>query len=492
MAMRLKQTAFLSTLSAVAVLMCAKPVHAKNLFVTTTGSDAVTWALNDASHAWRTLAKAGLEAKAGDTVFIGAGSYTTPLVVANSGTSSTPIVFRAGSTSATQKVYLEGVGVVLSGKSYVTIQGLNIRNVPSTSSTSGIGIVVEANRTTPSQSSLGIVLTGNTISNTYSSAIGVWGAHPSAYPYSVGILTISANTIEGACNGGWNEAITVARGVSSFYVRNNIVRNSLNVDRGGEGIDVKDGARNGEISGNVLTGLRRNAIYVDGGFPTGAPDANLPATATRNIRIFNNRVYGNLNYTHGITVVAEGRGSVDGVYIYNNLVYRNSGIGINLYRHPAMVEGTTIKNVYVINNSLADNGQIRNEVPLNQAPWFGNIEVSNGDDSQRATPRFQGIYIRNNATQMSPSFTNAIRGIFVGNLTAGQVFVSNNSDLNVQDDTDNRVEIFTNAPAGDLTLRAGASAINAGVAVAPYTNTDILGTARPLGGGIDLGAYELY
>jgi hypothetical protein len=97
MAMRLKQTAFLSTLSAVAVLMCAKPVHAKNLFVTTTGSDAVTWALNDASHAWRTLAKAGLEAKAGDTVFIGAGSYTTPLVVANSGTSSTPIVFRAGS-----------------------------------------------------------------------------------------------------------------------------------------------------------------------------------------------------------------------------------------------------------------------------------------------------------------------------------------------------------------------------------------------------------
>ena len=91
--MRLKQTAFFSTLGAAALLICAAPVQAKNLFVTTTGNDAVTWTQNDASHAWRTLAKAGLEAKAGDTVFIGAGSYTTPLVVAYSGTSSTPIVF---------------------------------------------------------------------------------------------------------------------------------------------------------------------------------------------------------------------------------------------------------------------------------------------------------------------------------------------------------------------------------------------------------------
>lgn len=147
----------------------------------------------------------------------------------------------------------------------------------------------------------------------------------------------------------------------------------------------------------------------------------------------------------------------------------------------------------MVNNSIADNGQIRNVVPLDQAPWFGNIDIGNGSDASASLTQFQNIVVKNNATQMSPTFVNAIRGISVGYLTPGQVFVSNNSDLNVQDDVDNRVVIFTNVDGGDLTLRPGAaSAIDKGVAVAPYSNTDILGNARPRGAGIDLGAYELY
>lgn len=65
---------------------------------------------------------------------------------------------------------------------------------------------------------------------------------------------------------------------------------------------------------------------------------------------------------------------------------------------------------------MADNGQIRHD-PMGGMPWFGNLEMTNGVDASRATPQFQNIYIRKNATQMSPSFTNAIRGIFVENLT---------------------------------------------------------------------------
>lgn len=462
--------------------------HAKSLFVSPTGNDTITYDQNGLSAPWRTLAVAGAQAKAGDTVYIYPGSYTTPLVVANSGTSSARISFKA-LPGQTQKVYLEGVSVVISGKSYVTVQGLNIRNVPSGGLTNGIGIVVEANQSEPDQSSLGVTLTGNTISNTFSSAIGVWGAHPSVNPYSIGLISIDNNIVEGACNGGWNEAITITRGVSAFYVRNNIVRNSLDVGKGGEGIDVKDGARNGEISGNTLTGLKRNAIYIDAGAFNSGSDLSLPAPVLKNIKIFNNKVYGNLNYAHGITVTSEGRGSVDGVYIYNNLVYKNSGIGINLYRHDWMDPSATIKNVYVLNNSLADNGQCRVD---NCIFWYGNIEMSNWRDASTATPQFQNVTIKNNATQMSPSFTNAIRGIFVNYLTPNQVFVSNNSDTNVQDDVDNRVVIFTNVNGNDLTLKAGASAIDKGVPVAPYTNVDILGNARPKGAAIDLGAYEQY
>jgi hypothetical protein len=163
-----------------------------------------------------------------------------------------------------------------------------------------------------------------------------------------------------------------------------------------------------------------------------------------------------------------------------------------LYRHEWMKPEATIKNVYVVNNSVADNGQIRNVVPLDSAPWFGNIEMNNWGDASAAVPQFQNVVIKNNATQMSPSFVNAIRGIYVGSITPNQVYVSNNSDTNVQDDTDNRVEIFSNVSIGDLTLRPGAPAIDRGVVVAPYTNVDFLGNARPLGAGIDLGAFEQY
>lgn len=475
----------------VLVGLSSAAVQAKSLFVSPTGNDAVTYAQNDLSHPWRTLSAAGSQAQAGDVVYIYPGSYTTPLVVSKSGTSSARITFKP-LPNQTAKVYLEGVGVVISGKSYITVQGLNIRNVPQSSSTSGIGIVVEANRTSPNLSTYSIELLGNTISNTYGSAIGVWGAIAQRYPNSVASVTIAANLIEGACNGGWNEAITIAQGVNTFYVRNNIVRNSLSVDNGGEGIDVKEGAKNGEISGNTLYGLKRNAIYIDAGIANTADVINLPPPVVKNIKIFNNKVYANLNYAHGITVTSEGRGNIDGVYIYNNLVYKNSGLGINLYRHEWMDPSATIKNVYVINNSLADNGQIRNVVPLNEAPWFGNIEMSNWRDSNTSVPQFQNISIKNNATQMSPTFTNAIRGIFVNYLTPNQVFVSNNSDTNVQDDTDSRVVIFTNVDGNDLTLRAGAPAIDRGVAVAPYTDADIQGTARPKGAAIDLGAYEQY
>jgi hypothetical protein len=466
-------------------------IQAKSLYVSPTGNDAITYAQNDATHPWRTLTVAGKQALAGDTVNITAGSYTTPLNVINSGTNTARITFKP-LPNQTGKVYLEGVGVAISGNRYITVQGLTIRNVPQSSSTSGIGIVVEASRTNPSVSTFSIELLGNTITNTYGSAIGVWGALVQKYPNSVANVTIMGNLIEGACNGGWNEAITIAQGVNYFYVRNNIVRNSLSVANGGEGIDVKEGPKNGEISSNFLYGLKRNAIYIDAGIANTADVINLPPPVIKNIKIFNNKVYNNLNYAHGITVTSEGRGNIDGVYIYNNLVYKNSGLGINLYRHEWMSPTATIKNVYVLNNSLADNGQIRNVVPLDQAPWFGNIEMSNWDDSTASVPQFQNIMIKNNATQMSPTFTKAIRGIYVGYLTPNYVFVSNNSDTNVQDDTDSRVVIFTNVDGGDLTLRAGAPAIDRGVPVAPYTDFDIQGTARPKGAAIDLGAYEQY
>ena len=49
---------------------------------------------------------------------------------------------------------------------------------------------------------------------------------------------------------------------------------------------------------------------------------------------------------------------------------------------------------------------------------------------------------------------------------------------------------FVDYRAGDLTLRAGSAAIDAGRDVSSYSSEDISGGPRPAGGGWDLGAYE--
>jgi hypothetical protein len=50
-------------------------------------------------------------------------------------------------------------------------------------------------------------------------------------------------------------------------------------------------------------------------------------------------------------------------------------------------------------------------------------------------------------------------------------------------------EAFVDAAANDYTLAAGATVVDAGIALADVT-TDRIGTARPQGRAYDVGAYE--
>jgi hypothetical protein len=56
-------------------------------YVAKTGSDSNS---GSASAPWLTIGHAALEAKAGDTVFVGNGTYNESVLFANSGTSSAP------------------------------------------------------------------------------------------------------------------------------------------------------------------------------------------------------------------------------------------------------------------------------------------------------------------------------------------------------------------------------------------------------------------
>ncbi|MDD4986568.1 MAG: hypothetical protein PHQ43_12475, partial [Dehalococcoidales bacterium] len=59
-------------------LLVATSAPCKDLFVSTTGSDAVTYANNDIDHPWLTILKAMQNVQAGDVVYFREGTYTIP------------------------------------------------------------------------------------------------------------------------------------------------------------------------------------------------------------------------------------------------------------------------------------------------------------------------------------------------------------------------------------------------------------------------------
>ncbi len=84
--------------SAQSTAASATTTQGKNLYVSTTGSDSVTYANNDINHPWATWSKAMLNALAGDTVYFRAGTYTISseidLRYGHNGTASSPIIYR--------------------------------------------------------------------------------------------------------------------------------------------------------------------------------------------------------------------------------------------------------------------------------------------------------------------------------------------------------------------------------------------------------------
>ena len=77
---------------------------------------------------WKTITKANQTLNAGDTVFIKAGTYNSYIAPAKSGTSSSRITFRNYGTD-TVTIQNAAYGVLLDGKSYITVQGINFTNL---------------------------------------------------------------------------------------------------------------------------------------------------------------------------------------------------------------------------------------------------------------------------------------------------------------------------------------------------------------------------
>ncbi len=101
----------------------------QSFYVSPTGNDSSP---GTEAQPWKTLAKAGAAAAAGDTVIFKDGTYSGELIPARSGTTAAPIVFKAqnkgkavftGSASYGQFTPI----IKIAGKSYITIDGFHVK-----------------------------------------------------------------------------------------------------------------------------------------------------------------------------------------------------------------------------------------------------------------------------------------------------------------------------------------------------------------------------
>lgn len=429
------------------LLSLATSATAGTYYVAPTGQDS---GAGTAAKPWRTLAKAAAAATAGDTVYIRAGTYHERLVPGHSGSAGAWITFAAypGETPV-----VDGTGVTLpagwgglveiSGRSFIEVRGLGVRNAGPDDNHAGILV----------EGSSHVTIRECSTYDTASSGIGVWSSDH---------VAVAGNAVELACNDGEQECITVA-GTDVFDVRYNHVSNGGPGSIGGEGITVKDGSSNGAVHHNHVETMNRLGIYVDAW-----------NKHTWNVDVYANRVHGCGD--DGIVLVSESGGFLEGVRVYDNVVYANRYVGLEIADWGNPVPSRPIDGVEILNNTLHGNGQ---------GGWGGCILVDDPDAT--------GVVIRNNVCSQNASFEIAVSpGVpmpvvdhnliwsFVGD-EAGEI----RGGAAVEADPS-----FADPSAGDFHLTAGSPAVDQGSpTAAPAFDYD--GGSRPQGAATDLGAFEL-
>ena len=404
-----------------------------------------------ANSPWKTIQHAADVLNPGETATIMAGTYYERVIPKHSGTADKVITYRAFPGDI---VNLDGTGIALAEddiaglfeimtKSYLTVSGIRVMNVGP--NMNNVGILAS--------NSDHIRIENNYTYNTVSSGIGVW---------SCSNITIDGNEVELACNDGEQECITVAV-TDSFEISNNHVHHGGPGTHGGEGIDAKDGSTHGIIHHNHVHHLNnRLGIYID------AWDK-----PTHDMEIYQNEVHDIAN-NDGFTLSSESGGLLQNIHIYNNIAYNNGLSGITLSEngdaptHP-------MKDITIINNTFVGNGG---------SEWGGGIEIGNKD--------LENIVIRNNICSQNVNYQ-----IYDDSLVS-TVSIDHNLIDGFRGELDEEVRgtdflegdpLFISPNTYDFHLMSGSPAIDSGSSIsAPSFDFD--GISRPIGTGIDRGAYE--
>jgi len=294
-----------------------------------------------------TVSKGVSKLSAGDTLRIGAGTYKEQVTVSVSGSSGKPVVIEAAPGA---KPVIDGSGkshyekglIHISGRSHVTIRGITVRK------SSYYCMKISGSKY--------IVVEKMLIDTCYHGGI-VFDQ------YSDNVKALN-NEVKGtdSCGKscGTHEAITLSQ-TTNFIVAGNYVHHGVK-----EGIDAKDGSKNGKIYNNIVANMGQVGIYLNhcqnvkiyhndvrnngsSGFQISVGDYAMGSKKTINNEIYQNVVYGN-SYS-GMEFWTEDSGDMGKNKIYNNVFHNNGHYGIDLSDDKSYVKSNIIRNNIISSNS---------------------------------------------------------------------------------------------------------------------------------------------
>lgn len=366
--------------------------------------------------------------------------------------------------------------VTIQNVSHVVFRGFEIIN--NTTVNSGAAIFVTGSGTN-------IQIRDNhlhDLTGTSSMGIAVYGTGKA----SLNRVTIDNNHIHDA-EPAPSEALTLNGNVENFVVSNNLIHdiNNIGIDLiGGEkDIHPTQFARNGVVRGNTVYNARSSygdgyaaGIYVDGG---------------QKIVIENNKSYQN---DLGIEIGAENKGfNAIGITVRNNLIYNNDKAGLVIGGYAENV-GRVTGSVF-INNTVANNDTLNTGFGQLWVQYAIGITVVNNLFVAGANQALVSNEIRNPGNSLDFNMYWASGGSANTSFLWSNVRYASFREYLAKSQQDRSSffadPVFVDAANGDFQLQGGSPAVDRGSnARGRFSVTDITGTARPVGGRPDMGAYE--
>jgi len=330
----------------------------KLYFVATNGSDSNPGTVD---RPWKTIQKAADTLKAGETVQVRGGVYEEFITVRSSGSAAAGYITFQSYPGEQAVIDAKNLKISsaknslfhLKGANYIVIEGFEIRNLISSSSSEyPAGIKVQSGGSNIHIISNDIHHIENRHAKGNAHGIIIYGDRSVA----ISNVTIADNKVHDLILGS-SESVTVSGNVDGFSIVNNEVYNNNNI-----GIDIaghynacshpcKDQARNGVVAFNhvynIDTGNNSSydtkcaaGIYVDGG---------------QNILIEFNQVH---HSNFGVSISSENKGKyASEVILRNNIIHHNEGAGIVLGGSSASKGGT--KGSLITNNTFYYNDTLR-------------------------------------------------------------------------------------------------------------------------------------